>query len=311
VEIEVKDTADEYDDVVCRYSTDPAARPTVPCQARIRGLSSGSATVVLIGSKVRFSGESDTMRTLSLPGDSSWVSFNISGQTESTAKNDAVIEAHLDAAAGRVCGSKDLTVLWVGPLAIRTEQNGNFSDDNACEIKPIPVKLGAQKVTGPDDIEPGIAYVVELAGQVKPVSFVQSIVLARDKLTHFTGIESPAGEFASDTEDFERDEPDGNDTGNPSVQDQDPSPNGKIYDWDMPGFQLSTGEGHLPNHTKVFKRFNFVVYAVFQGMRCSNDYPWWARVTGEIDNNVWSVYSRPGHANDNAAGSGSTSMTKD
>ena len=107
MEIEVNDTADEEDDVVCRYSTNPAGRPTIPCRARVRGKGSGSVPIVLSGSKIRFSDDADTTTNLSLPEDGSWVSFENSGQIESTAKNDAVIEARLASATGSMCGSED------------------------------------------------------------------------------------------------------------------------------------------------------------------------------------------------------------
>lgn len=111
VELEINNTADETDDVVCRYSTNPAGRPTTPCRARIQGLGSGSKTIVLTSTKVLFPSATDTTRTLSLPSSGAWVNFTTSGQTESAAKDDALIEAHLDTATGAVCGSEDLAEL--------------------------------------------------------------------------------------------------------------------------------------------------------------------------------------------------------
>ena len=111
VELEINNTADETDDVVCRYSTNPAGRPTIPCRARIQGLGSGSKTIVLTSTKVRFPSATDTTKTLLLPASGAWVNFTTSGQTESAAKDDALIEAHLDTATGAVCGSEDLAEL--------------------------------------------------------------------------------------------------------------------------------------------------------------------------------------------------------
>jgi len=40
VNLEINDTLEQDDDIVIRYSTNPAGRPTIPCRARVLGLGS-------------------------------------------------------------------------------------------------------------------------------------------------------------------------------------------------------------------------------------------------------------------------------
>ena len=73
VEVEINNTPASTDDIVCRHSTSPPGRPTIPCRARVIG-ASGDLEVVLAnaasGGQVRFADESDTTRTLTLPASS-------------------------------------------------------------------------------------------------------------------------------------------------------------------------------------------------------------------------------------------------
>ncbi len=316
VDIEINNTPVDDDDAVCRYSTDPAERPTVSCRARIHGLTSGEKTIILTGNKVRFPDEGATSKSLLLPASGGWVSFLISGQIESDATNDALILAHLEEPDGLVLAREDLTVLWV-ELNIRVIQNAAFSEENDCSVKPIPEKLGAQKITdvsGSYDISPSLSYVVEICGNVKPANFENNIIIARDVIARFSALVKPSEDPQVSIQDPITRQQGGNDTGNALLQDQAPTPNGKIYDWDCPGFLLSAGTEpgkEWDDHTAVYVRKNFIQFTLFNGVRCSNDFPWYARISGELVDGIWFHYTRPNHSDDNAAGSGATGMTID
>jgi hypothetical protein len=113
-----------------------------------------------------------------------WVNFTISGQVESSAMDDALIEAHLDTATGAVCGSEDLTVLWVKNTALRNTQNAAFSADNASEFKPTPAKLGKQQLVPPPTI-PSLAHVVEIGADVLPSDPLKSVFLPLEQSALF------------------------------------------------------------------------------------------------------------------------------
>lgn len=76
--------------------------------------------------RLRFTGENDTTKTLTLPADGTWVPFSISGQTRSAAVNDAIVEAHKDQADGPVLGTEDMTVFYIGDATFTMTQGGAY-----------------------------------------------------------------------------------------------------------------------------------------------------------------------------------------
>ncbi len=318
MEIEVNDTADKDDDLVCRYSANPAGRPTIPCRARVQSRGPGDVPVVLTGDKLRFSGEADTTKRLLLPEDGAWVGFDISGQIGSNFKNDAEIEAHLSSAAGCKCGSADLTVLWVAHTRLRNAQDALFAADNASELKPNPARLGLQQLVA-DPTIPTLAHVVEIAAEVYPLDFEQDVEFTRDNIDEFIAYQLPPypPQISVNNTGIARGEGGGNDPANPGFLDKDPRPYGRIYDWDTPGH--ATGdfdEGkNNPQGILTFIRYNFLQYAMYNGVRCSDDFAWYVRLTSEKTSppgtGNYVHHTRPGHPADNAAGAGSTTMSVD
>lgn len=105
----------------------------------------------------------------------------------------------------------------------------------------------------------------------------------------------------------------GPDTSDDCLRDDDPRPNGKIYDIDTPGISNASLFGY-PGGWKAFYRFNVATHATFNTVRCSDDKLWFAGVTGEKANEystAWIFLTRPGHPTDNSAVNGPTTMSKD
>lgn len=112
VEIEINDTPATNDDLVLVKCERPNKRHKIPC--RIRSTSSGTThTVVLTNpdGRLRFPNSGDTTKTLTVQDNGQWVSFEISGETGSSAMDDAVIEAHCLTSTGPLIGSKTVTVV--------------------------------------------------------------------------------------------------------------------------------------------------------------------------------------------------------
>ena len=73
--------------------------------------------------------------------------------------------------------------------------------------------------------------------------------------------------------------------------------------------------GSNPQGTYIFSRANFIQYAVWEEMRCSNDFPWYTRTTlmktsppGSLS---FDFYFRPAHQYDNSCGPGFTNIGTD
>jgi hypothetical protein len=92
VELEVNNSANPTNHVVCRHSTIPAGRPTIPCRVRAIGAPPEGLEVTLASANggLRFPGVADVTANLTLPADGGWVSFAISGQIKSMSTNDTI-----------------------------------------------------------------------------------------------------------------------------------------------------------------------------------------------------------------------------
>ncbi len=104
VEIEINNTSTTDDDGVILQSV-PVSQVdlSVPCRARIVGTSAATAvTLNSAGHKIKFGSSSSSVADsydVTLPADSGWASFVISGVTASSAMNDESITAALGTAA--------------------------------------------------------------------------------------------------------------------------------------------------------------------------------------------------------------------
>jgi hypothetical protein len=77
--------------------------------------------------RLRFPNPADTTTTVTVPGDGSWVSFQISGERGSNAIGDAVIEAHCNTATGALKATKPATVFWFDQAQMNITVGSNYS----------------------------------------------------------------------------------------------------------------------------------------------------------------------------------------
>jgi len=128
-EIEINNTSAVNDDLVLMKCTQPAHRHKVPCRIRVVGSVASGRTIVLTNpdGRLRFPNDGDTTKTLTVPSNGSWVSFQISGERGSDAIGDAVIEAHCDTATGPLSSNKTVTVVWFDQEKIDVKVGGNYA----------------------------------------------------------------------------------------------------------------------------------------------------------------------------------------
>jgi len=226
---------------------------------------------------------------------------DIKGITESSTRDNVRIEAKDD--QGKKLDDEDFSVLWV-TITIRT--SGSISSDNNAKSVIGQVQGNSSPTLGPTRHTGSIAVVgqfwgnaVELVGTVAPKNFQEKIMLDRQRLAanYFFGANNSLETTNSGGAKV--------DTSNVILRDDDPKPNGKIYDYDAPGL------GNLPPSVAVGttrrQRINFHEFAMWNGKKCSDDFPWFARIsivkTAGTDALATDV---PG---DNVAGQGSTPLT--
>ena len=305
IAVEVNNTAKTGAAIVCRHSTKHAqwedGRPKVPCRAKVEGASSNVVvTLTSAGNKLRFPGTNDVAKTLTLPASGTWAAFSISGQIASATTNDAPIEVRLDGAGGGVFARKGVTVLWVD-IDIRNQQGASFSSDNGATSRPSPALLGAQILSSPIWT---MSQVVELVGTVSPSSFTNKLDFLREKTGLFYRREEPSGYSYEKIYGAE------GDISFPEWKDLDPRPNGKIYDIDAPGIDRST---FYEQGTVLFQRVNFKQHATYKGVRCSDDFEWFARITikktSPKNQDDYEFYY-PSGPSDNESGEGSRPLSQ-
>ena len=126
VEIQVNNTATANDDVVRMHCIHPPSTPTINCQIRLTSNEAAPVTVVLRDPTGRLAFPSNPTTTLTLPVSKAFVPFTISGQNPSAAIGDALIQAHVGAAAGPIAGTRAVTVVSFGAAQIQLVQGGNY-----------------------------------------------------------------------------------------------------------------------------------------------------------------------------------------
>ena len=95
------------------------------------------------------------------------------------------------------------------------------------------------------------------------------------------------------------------DTSDPSLRDDDPRTNGKVYDYDAPGIPTLPPSAAVGTTRRM--RINLNEFAMYNGKKASADLPWFSRMsivrtTGRdaLINDV---------SGDNVAGQGTTALT--
>ena len=220
-------------------------------------------------------------------------------------------------AGGPVCASNALTVVWVDGMEIRSTPDAPFSADNESETKPIPPLLGARMYHMSDDPDSVFfGYVAEIRGTVHPSDYSGAVDAARDVAGSWVAGEDASGDlfFVDSDPSRPRVPPPGNDAPPAACQSQVPSPAGFVYDCDSPG-TFHAELARQPPGSILYFRKNFLQYATVNGLRCSDDFAWYARLTlrnGNSDGTGFAgVFSRPGSESDNSAGSGYTMLGRD
>ena len=130
VEIQINNTPTTNDDLVRLKCDHPAGRFKVNCQIRATG-AGAIRTVVLTNpdGRLRFPESGDTTKNITLPGDGSWVPFQISGELGSSAIGDAVVEVHCQTATGALLSSKPVTVFWFDSAQVNLTPGGPYQID--------------------------------------------------------------------------------------------------------------------------------------------------------------------------------------
>jgi len=162
--IQINNTSKTKDDLVPLKCTHPSSRTNVDCRIRVKKKTTQDTNVVLTNpdGRLRFPGPGDTTKSLTLPKDGSWVSFQISGEALSKKLGDAVIKAHCNSATGPLGTKKKVTVFWFDKAQTKITRGGNYAitggrftvtGGNAvnlsakARIRPAGVKCSAPQVS--------------------------------------------------------------------------------------------------------------------------------------------------------------------
>jgi hypothetical protein len=193
--------------------------------------------------------------------------INIKGLTESSTRDNISLSA---TAMGTNRAKMKFSVLWV-TLSLRFGRNLEVSDDNGAKQAYIN-RLGDSHLgTFQDNSSiPLWGTAVEIVGQVAPSNFEGTVKLKRNVLAarryRDKVLSEREGEHPDDS---------------PFLFDYDPQSgmsNGKVYDLDSPGVGMQH-EPKFPVGTIIRNRVNFKEWAVFDGMKVSDDLPWFSRVS--------------------------------
>ena len=213
-------------------------------------------------------------------------------------------------------GIADNIELMMGTDPFDTDEDGNGIPDGITATDWAAHPLWATNSSSTT----GDAWIVarrqDENGIVHPSDFPLDVAFARDCIDNWQ-----AGGTTNGTPEVTiceigcfRSPPPGNDNPLSVFQSRHPSSSGAIYDFDAPGF-IAASLASQPDGLIYFQRYNFLQYATVRGLRCSNDFAWWARITARTQDPLnqypTGIWSRPGHPSDNRAGAGSTTMGVD
>jgi hypothetical protein len=228
----------------------------------------------------------------------------IKGITESSQRDNIRIQATVDGV--KVNEADELfSVVWV-TLSFRN--SGSFSSDNDARDRIVKGlgqdKLGTLLSNG--ILPPLWRTAIEMVGSVSPKDYQEKIILNRTKqlsLTLGEGIPLPLKSELKSPGDLSLG----------GARDDDPRPNGKIYDFDAPGTE-TISPSDIIHYRGNFKQFAVLGgqpddtnAVVIGGTKASTDLPWFTRIsvigssTGDVLNN-----DIPG---DNISGQGTTPLT--
>ena len=293
--------------VVVKRSTDPVRINNTTATVHAIGLANGEYR--LVTDLAKFHSNNDVSKPVELDGGAS-DGVELYGFSPSSAMGDATLT--LQTAGGTTLCSTNFTVLWVD-ISMRCGQNDDFSPDNNAVSKPIPAKLGAQRVFS-NGIEVSMGNNAEFVGTVHPYDFRSDISMNRDNTSEMLVAKMPDRSWnllKYRPSISRKQEPECNDSPDPRYQDRNPTPNGMVFDFDTPGIDPAALV-HLPEGTIVYETQNFLQYALWNGRRCSDDLPWFSR-SSLVKNPSTSYFvfdfaTRENHPEDNSCGFGSTQL---
>ncbi|MDB5103566.1 MAG: hypothetical protein JWP91_1255 [Fibrobacteres bacterium] len=261
------------------------------------------------GTQIQLDGSKNKFANASLPKDL-WVE----GFKASDAMAD--IEVSIDIVGGAAkADSFKLTVLWVDKptvaLAGAMSADNDKRDDYKNWTKAGTYALGLQDYNANYGARKG--WGSEASAKVHPAAFKfagNDLKLERDYYYRDYN-----GNAIMDKGDYTANPPPGNDTGPANARDDNPDPNGIIYDWDAAGL----GIPDKPKGTILRTRNNFKAFASItvegKSVRCSEVREYRIRFsqqqTKDPHGAEWKVINPPDLAGDNEAAHGTTNVTWD
>jgi hypothetical protein len=261
------------------------------------------------GAEIALDGTKNKFANASLPKDL-WVE----GFKASDAMAD--IEVDIDIVGGAAkADSFKLTVLWVDKPTVALA--GTMSADNgkrdgyknwtkagtyALGLQDFNANFGARKGWGS-----------EASAKVHPAAFKFAggdLKLERDYF-----FRDYSGNALLDQGDYTANIPPGNDTGPANARDDNPDPNGTIYDWDAAGLNIpDKPKGSIMRTRNNFKAFASITVEG-KAVRCSEVREYRIRFTQQQTKDPhgaeWKTVSPPDVAGDNEASHGTTNVTWD
>jgi len=240
----------------------------------------------------------------------------VEGATESATMRDVTLTLTHN------LGSSDtvkFTVLWVDLPTVKVGASDTVSDDNDKRdaYKGWTVantyNLGPQEYD--EDFVARMGWGTEAGAGAHPPGFdfpANNIKLERDAEFHdWIG----NGNSTILQESFSASIPPGDDTGPAGARDNNPDPNGFIYDWDAPGLSVATApENQIKRTRNNFKAFASITVDG-TAVRCSPVREYFVRFSmKQLDapnGTNWVVIAPPDVANDKQAGNGTTKLSWD
>lgn len=272
-------------------TVDVTVSPTSPAPNITLALSTKSGT-----GAAQFTSNNSTTMTITQT-----TTVEIKGITESSTRNNIRIEAKDD--QGKKLDDEDFSVLWV-TLSLRT--SGSVSSENAARAAigqvqgTLSPSLGTVYHSGATSTKGNFwGNAVEMVGTVAPSNFEEKIMLDRGRVEvrvyyGTNNVLDPGNSGGAQP-----------DTSNAVLRDDDPRPNGKVYDYDAPGIPTLPPSAAVGTTRRM--RINLNEFAMYNGKKASADMPWFSRMsivrtTGRdaLINDV---------PNDNVAGTGTTPLT--
>ncbi|MDQ3805124.1 MAG: carboxypeptidase-like regulatory domain-containing protein [Acidobacteriota bacterium] len=218
----------------------------------------------------------------------------IKGVTESSKHNNIRLVAK--DAGGEELDHEDFCVLWV---TMSISFSGSVSSDNS-KKNNIQAAMGTTNLgqffsTGTTSSHHW-RQALEIKGTVAPSDFEEKIKIVRWRIEskYYDGstLDTTAGGGAKD------------DTSPDSLRDDEPAPNGRVYDFDAPGVQFVVGK---PVGSVYRQRANFRQWAEYKGKKASAEITWFTRMS--IEKTAGQDVLKNDVPNDNVHGLGSTPTT--